>query len=73
MTLADLKGSFIPSCFEGQGWDKLLGELPGVFEPLIKEFYANASLEEDHIESWVRGRAFTLNMEDIDAILGLEE
>ena len=40
---------------------------------MIKEFYANASLKEDHIECWVRGRAFTLDMEDIDAILGLEE
>ena len=70
---ADLKDSFILSCFEGRGWDKLLGELPRVCEPFIREFYANASLKEDHIECWVRGRAFTLYMGDIDAILGLEE
>ena len=40
---------------------------------MIKEFYANASLKEDHIECWVRGHAFTLDIEDIDAVLGLEE
>ena len=40
---------------------------------MIKEFYANASLKEDHIKCWVRGRAFTLDVEDIDAILGLDE
>ena len=73
MNLADLKDSIIPSCFEGWGWDKLLTELPRVCEPLIREFYANASLKEDHIECWVRGRAFTLDMGDIHAILGLEE
>ena len=67
MNLVDLKDSFIPSCLERRGWDKLLGE------PLIRELYANASLKEDHIECWVRGCAFTLDMEDIDAILGLEE
>ena len=73
MNFADLKDSFIPSCFEGQGWDKLLGELLGACEPLTIDFYANASLKEDHIECWVRGRAFTLDVEDIDAILGHEE
>ena len=73
VNLADLKDSFIPSCFEGRGQDKLLGELPGVCEPLIKEFYTNAPLKEDHIECQVRGHAFTLDMGDIDARLGLEE
>ena len=58
MNLVDLKDSFIPNCFEGRGWDKLLGELSRVCEPLIREFYVNASLKEVHIECWVRGRAF---------------
>ena len=68
--LVDLQDSFIPSCFEGWGWDKLLCEFPRICAPLIRDFYANASLKEEHIECWVRGHAFTL---DIDAILGLEE
>ena len=70
VNLVDLKDSFISSCFEGRGWEKLLGDLPRVCEPLIREFYSNASLKEDHIECWVRGRAFTLDMDVIDGILG---
>ena len=50
VNLVNLKDSFIPSCFEGKGWEKLLGDLPTVCEPLIREFYANASLKEDHIK-----------------------
>ena len=45
--LGDLKDTFIPGCFEGRGWDKLLSDLPAICEPLIREFYANAvGLEE---------------------------
>ena len=33
--LVDLKDYFIPSYFEGRGWEKLLSDLPGVCEPLI--------------------------------------
>ena len=40
---------------------------------MIREFYANASLKEDHIDCWVRCRAFTLDMEGIDSTLGLVE
>ena len=47
--LVDLKDIFIPSCFECRGWDKLLSDLPGVCEPLIREFYANARLREHEI------------------------
>ena len=39
--LVDLKDTFIPSCFQDKGWDKLLRDLPRVCEPLIREFYAN--------------------------------
>ena len=28
--LGDLKDTFIPGCFEGRGWDKLLCDLPAV-------------------------------------------
>ena len=45
----DLKDIFIPSYFKGRGWDKLLSNLPGVCEPLIREFYANARLREHEI------------------------
>ena len=51
--LVDLKDIFIPSYFKGRGWDKLLSELLGVREPLIREFYANARLREDKIDCWI--------------------
>ena len=73
MYLDDLQNFFIPRCFEGQAWDKLLGEVLRICDPLIKEFYANASLKEEHIDYWVRGHEFTIDIEDIDAMLGFEE
>ena len=71
--LANLKDYFIPGCFQDRGWDKLLGDLPGVIEPLIKEFYANAVLREDEINCWIRGHEFNIDLEDINEVLGFEE
>ena len=73
MDLANLKDYFIPDCFQDRGWDKFLGDLLGVCEPLIREFYANAVLREDEINSWIRGHEFNIDLEDIDEVLGFEE
>ena len=73
MDLVDLKNTFIPSCFQDKGWYKLLSDLPGVCEPLIKEFYANAVLREDEINCWIRGHEFNIDLDDIDEVLGFEE
>ena len=70
--LVDLKGTFILSCFEGRGWDKLLSDLPRVCEPLIKEFYANARSREHEINYWIRGHEFTIDVDDIDKVLGFD-
>ena len=70
MDLVDLKDYFIPSYFVERGWEKLLGDLPGVCEPLIREFYANTILRNDYINCWVRGNEFILEVGDIDGILG---
>ena len=71
--LVDLKDYFIPGCFQDRGWEKLLGDLPRVCEPLIREFYANAILREDEINYWIRGHEFNIDLEDIDEVLGFEE
>ena len=42
--LVDLKNYFIPSYFQDRGWEKFLGDLLGVCDPLIREFYTNAIL-----------------------------
>ena len=71
--LANLKDSFIPSYFQDRSWDKFLVDLPGVCEPLIREFYANAVLREDEIKCWIRDHEFNIDLEDIDEVLGFEE
>ena len=70
--LVDLNDTFIPSCFQCRGWDKLLTDLPRVCEPLIKEFYADARLREHEINCWIRGHEFTIDVDDIDEVLGFE-
>ena len=71
--LVDLKDTFIPSCFQDRGWDKLLSDLPGVWEPLIREFYANVVLREDEINCLIRGHEFNIDLDDIDEVLGFED
>ena len=71
VNLEDLRDTFIPSCFKGRGWEKLLSDFPVVCEPLIKEFYSNAVIREDELSCWVRGTEFTLDAHDIDDVLGL--
>ena len=73
MDLVDLKDYFIPGCFQDRGWDKLLGDLPRVCEPLIREFYANAILREDEINCWIRGHDFNIELENIDDVPGFED
>ena len=71
--LVDLKDYFIPGCFQDRGWDKLLGDLPEVCESLTREFYANAILQEDEIDCWIGGHEFTIDLEDVDDVLGFED
>ena len=49
VALVDLRDTFIPSCLQDRGWNKLLSDLLGVCEILIREFYANVVLREDEI------------------------
>ena len=49
LDLMDLKDTFIQSCFKGRGWERLLSDLLGMSETLIKEFYANAVLRKDEL------------------------
>ena len=51
--LGALKDTFIPGCFEGRRWDKLLSDLPVVCEPLTREFNANDMIKKDELRCWV--------------------
>ena len=70
--LVDLKDTFIPTCFEDRGWEKLLNGLPRVCKPLIREFYSNVKIRKDELDCWVRRHEFTLDAHDIDEVLGLK-
>ena len=50
----------------------MLSDLPGVCEPLIREFYANARLRKHEINCWIREHEFTIDVDDIDEVLGFE-
>ena len=50
----------------------MLSDLPGVCEPLIREFYANARLREHEINCWIREHEFTIDVDDIDEVLRFE-
>ena len=50
----------------------MLSDLPGMCEPLIRGFYANARLREHAINCWIRGHKFTIDVDDIDKVLGFE-
>ena len=47
--LESLEGTFIPEVFKERTWTKLLNPMGNVYEDIIREFYANAFMEGDHI------------------------
>lgn len=47
--LESLQDTFIPEVFKERTWTKLLNPVGVVYSEIIKEFFSNASVEEDHI------------------------
>ena len=47
---------------------KLLNPMDDVFEIIIREFFANAIVEDDHINYWLRGREFSITRESIQDV-----
>ena len=43
----------IPKWFATKDWNYLLSTLDDTYENLVKEFYANAIVEEDELKCWV--------------------
>ena len=43
----------IPKWFATKDWNYPLSTLDDVYENLVKEFYANAIVEEDELKCWV--------------------
>ena len=40
-----------------------------MYECIIKEFFANAFVEDDHINCWVRRKEFTVSRESVEELL----
>jgi len=47
--LESLENTFIPEVFKERTWTKLLNPSGGVYDNIIKEFFANAFVEGDHL------------------------
>ena len=58
--LDSLEGTFILDVFKERTWTKLLNLMGDVFENIIRKFFANAIVEGDHINCWLRGKEFSI-------------
>ena len=70
--IESLKDTFILEVFKERTWTKLLNPRGDVFEDIIREFFANAYVEGDHINCWVREREFTISRELIQDVLEIQ-
>ena len=55
-----LENTSIPEVFKERTWTKLLNPRGNVNAKLIREFFANATVEGDHINCWVQQKEFII-------------
>jgi len=67
--MESLKDTFIPEVFKDRTWTKLLNPSGVVYSEIIKEFFSNVSVEETHINCWVRHKEFVITRESIQDFL----
>ena len=48
--MESLEDTFIPEVFKDRTWTKLLNPSGVVYSEIIKEFFSNASVDENHID-----------------------
>ena len=70
--LESLEGTFISDVFRERTLTKLLNSVGDMFENIIREFFANAIVEGDHINCWLRGREFSISRESIQEVLEIQ-
>ena len=58
---SSLHDTDIPKWFAHKDWNYLLSDLDDAYEDLVKEFYANAIVEEDELKCWVRKKSFSVS------------
>ena len=64
-----LENTSIPEVFKERTWTKLLNPSGNVYAELIREFFANATMEGDHINCWVRQKEFIIIRDSIQEFL----
>ena len=67
--IESLRNTFILEVFKERTWTKLLNLIGDVYDYIIREFFANAFVEGDHINCWVTGREFTVLRDSIQELL----
>lgn len=67
--LESLENTFILEVFRERTWTKLLNPPGDVYDCIIKEFFANVFVEDDHLNCLVRGKEFTVSRESIQELL----
>ena len=64
-----LRDTNIPIWFATKDWKFLLSTLKDAYENMVKEFYANANVNEEEIKFWVRGKSFSVRLMYLAEIL----
>ena len=64
-----LENTVILEIFKERAWTKLLNPSRNVYAELIKEFFANATVDGDHINGWVRQKEFIITSDSIQEFL----
>ena len=64
-----LEDTFIPEVFKKRTWKKLLNPSGNVYVELIREFFANALVEGDRFNCWVRQKEIFITRESIQEVL----
>ena len=59
----------IPEIFKERTWTKLLNPSGNVYCELIREFFANATMDGDHINGWVRKKEYIITRDSIQEFL----
>ena len=64
-----LENTSIPEIFKESTWTKLLNPSGNFFADIIREFFANALVEGERINYWMRQREFIITRESIQEVL----
>ena len=64
-----LENTAIPEIFKERTWTKLLNLSGNVYVELIREFFANATVEGDYINYWVHQKEFIITSDSIQEFL----